>query len=66
MTMLVYNFSATVSIRNKCMTAFHKSVKDWLVDNELAEDLVDLMAGHSGCMQSLDSIGLVAPRVFNL
>lgn len=40
--------SVLLPIRNNCITIFHKSVKDWLVDKELAEDLVvDPIAGHS-------------------
>ena len=40
--------SVLLPIVNDCLTIFHKSVKDWLVDEDLAEDLVvNPIAGHS-------------------
>lgn len=40
--------SVLLPIVNGCLTIFHKSVKDWLVDEDLAEDLVvNPTAGHS-------------------
>ena len=40
--------SVLLPIVNGCLTIFHKSVKDWLVDEDLAEDLmVNPIAGHS-------------------
>jgi len=45
--------SVLLPIRNECITIFHKSVKDWLIDEELAEDLVvNPTTGH-GQMASL-------------
>ena len=40
--------SVLLPVRNGCLTIFHKSIKDWLIDEELAEDLVvNLIASHS-------------------
>lgn len=40
--------SILLPVVNGCLTIFHKSVKDWLTDEDLAEDLVvNPIAGHS-------------------
>ena len=40
--------SMLLPVVNGCLTIFHKSIKDWLVDEDLAEDLVvNPIAGHS-------------------
>ena len=45
---IIDTVSVLLPVRNGCLTIFHKSIKDWLIDEELAEDLaVNPIAGHS-------------------
>ena len=45
---IIDTVSVLLPVVNGCLTIFHKSVKDWLVDEELAEDLVvNPLTGHS-------------------
>lgn len=45
---IIDTVSVLLPVVNGCLTIFHKSIKDWLIDENLAEDLVvDPVAGHS-------------------
>ena len=45
---IIDTVSVLLPIVNGCLTIFHKSIKDWLIDENLAEDLViNPIAGHS-------------------
>jgi len=45
---IIDTVSVLLPVVNGCLTIFHKSIKDWLTDEDLAEDLVvNPIAGHS-------------------
>ena len=45
---IINTVSVLLPVVSGCLTIFHKSIKDWLINEDLAEDLViNPMAGHS-------------------
>lgn len=63
---IVDTISVLLPMHNECICMFHKSIQDWLTDEDLAEDLViDSTAGHSHiaalCYEEFKKIKSTAP-----
>ena len=64
---IIDTVSVLLPVHNGYVNVFHKSVRDWLTDRDLAEDLViDSTLGHSKvadvCYKEFQNIKLIAPQ----